>query len=631
MAGALDTNVVRVFLLGNRERAKDFIGEANKLLFQLKNIQSLGNSNRVLKHQYPDGTRIKVLTDLGGVDNVYIEAPPPKLGDWELYEEIRIESLVAIIDCENGRVCFDITEKEGTAGWGGMCDFMKAEDIKYNTKDPVAPRTGQDTWRTQWYDKTTLSLVEGGGVKEETITRILQCQRVDGGHKAYEGDPLEWEEGGLYSTLIDNSENIWDDERPSYCPAILSNITIDPGPPTGADLEVFEDLYPGYEWDWCGYNDGPFSEFYGLFLVADVGVKTSWWYPREFNQYVNFQYDFQILNCTHIATYEHDSRGWPETHHFTETESAAAEYYSKRGWQCWPVETGSFTAVTDEYPLYLNYYSTKDIGAEAYPYTTPTPVPYQDEYAEYYMGIPDAGYGGNNGVYVDHELEYFIFLGAEYAPFGWDNRGWMFEERLPCNIDLRFNSPGDLTAREVELLAGNWFARSDWKDPGYWGGLVYPPETGESWTDFYSFMVGIYCEGKFYPEFEATPDSSDNYWGNAIDHRTWYENNHYTPDLGIFTTGVYDEPGDTLKEKEIKYAYALRDTTGDGANQGRFGVLLGKTKGDRTHVYSEWYPESNNYYLTIPEVTKAIGGRAIYSITVGVKTIVIKRWKRGEV
>ena len=71
MTAPFDNNPTRIFLLGDRNKSQGFVKEAQKMLFQVKNF---GTAQNILKRRYADGTEIKVISDIGGIDNIYINS-----------------------------------------------------------------------------------------------------------------------------------------------------------------------------------------------------------------------------------------------------------------------------------------------------------------------------------------------------------------------------------------------------------------------------------------------------------------------------------------------------------------------------------------------------------------------------
>jgi hypothetical protein len=73
----MEERPTRLFLSGDIEKSKTFVGEAKKMIFQLGLLQDMGSEQNVLKQGYDDGTEIKVVTGIGGIDQIYIQSERP--------------------------------------------------------------------------------------------------------------------------------------------------------------------------------------------------------------------------------------------------------------------------------------------------------------------------------------------------------------------------------------------------------------------------------------------------------------------------------------------------------------------------------------------------------------------------
>jgi hypothetical protein len=232
---------------------------------------------------------------------------------------------VAIIPCGSvgyeitGMTCFNISEEK----WGGLCESTNV--VSLDSKDPVAPYTGQETYRKEWYDSKNAYSYGDETNKVEVETKTVRLQRVDGGWVAYDGDPAEYEDGGNFSTMIDygNNYSVSDND---YQSDVNASLAIDPGPP----------LSPPYN-DWSWFGDGTTYEGEeGLFITVweggeppAAGCVTAWW-PPEFNQKISYNSKDDRLIIASVMTNEWGD--YPSSHIFASYRRNRTLYEDYRVW-----------------------------------------------------------------------------------------------------------------------------------------------------------------------------------------------------------------------------------------------------------------------------------------------------------
>lgn len=618
MISYYDKTPVRVNLSGDKDVASTYTNEAKKVLFELHQINTNNKAIKTLTNKLDDGTVISASMNIPGLHVINIYTPPNKEDKkkfyWELVEEIRSKNIVAIINCDDeddydvGRVCFEITKD----GWGEIIDWTN--EINYESEDPVAPYSEQETFRKEWYDVKKLVITVDGEEKTETTHRIKQCKRVDAGYYAYNGSPLAYEQGwGDFATQIDtySGESIDHD----CTDEINSTLSIEPGP---CPLEPYND------WSWFGENTeySGLEETYVTFWTGGtppaLGTCSYWW-PEEFLQTVYFEKS--TVEGFRAWVYDSGPTFYYREAHFKETE----DYNSFLG----------FPSDNPAEGIYLYLYQAVDSPATSYPYLN-TGLKYT-----IFSDIGEILFPWNYGIYIEQNFDYYIFGARHYSNYEEYWYAWSKDERFPADHD-RFADFESLTTTQQTILEGN---SDQVYDPPFSTSISYYTPCSASYSEghYPDFSVGVYCEDKFYAVCSSYQMVIDNIWESENDVRKLYI--HTTgasiQDMGIFTMDEgWKEFGDEIKPELLVYAFACpEDPTFGGSediHQIYYGVLFKGKLGDREIAISPAYQSTNINgswkYATFPDFDgKSLNESQLYGniyISIGTNSKITKKYKK---
>ena len=168
---------IRWIFKGDEVKSHAMIGEAKRVLYQLKNIQSAGSSQYMLSKRYVDGSSVNVRTDVQGLDIIKIFTPSlvlkgakgiieeeklvvggylntspqtTKVDTWPLSLSSHTEAVASDADWDQyfvGKIAID--QKRAEAWVGGGFDKVHCFNVKtgdYVTSININPYSTWETW-----------------------------------------------------------------------------------------------------------------------------------------------------------------------------------------------------------------------------------------------------------------------------------------------------------------------------------------------------------------------------------------------------------------------------------------------------------------------------------------------------
>lgn len=528
-----------------------------------------------------------------GITTVVFNSKITKKGDknklTEEYESVSYEYVLLVelgVDPSGGLYLpkgFAIFEPdgdgEGPNGLGAVNLRLAGWTNKVTeNKDPLG-LVGQTTYREGW-------------CKSDTVEQV---KRVDGGYLAYAGDEVEEEVTECYF-----SNNVWTYEGIDFPTHWLS---VTPGPPDPA--------FCGYTWaipqNYGGPGGADYYDIRHLFYRVETGGKISDMWPPECNQYIDRHQEWHVEGCVYKA---------PDAY------NEAWDFADQVGLDVGLAEIifpNSFTKATvlvnDSIRVWGNVYGNdiyppEDIVINEFPFTSYSIVP--DTYSQTAVSEYARNFSDYYGVYVkisDEGIPESFIQGLTR----WDEGtkiqsidSYRYYLREEIDIAARFHSMyiPTMTARQLELFAGNEAATSDWLPPDYYTGLSYIEDYDYYYADAPDIMIN--CAGDEY----TVKKSAYGY--------IFY-------DYGIFTkkgTGIKDGVVDPDNISPI-YAYAadVSDTAQCGM---AYGMIL-----DGKHYRTDEFLSARSDEVIVPglEDAKDVSGNTIFAgecVRVGIRKRVTK-------
>jgi hypothetical protein len=471
-------------------------------------------------------------------------------------------------------------------------DFVGWTNRTRENQDPPG-LVGQATNRAGWFFEPfppPIDAVEGLDVsvhieESKPAFGFEQIVRVDQGHTAYPGS---WVNPVEVNVLL--SEWFWTYQDIPYPTRWYS---VDPGPPPEGLCGYSWAMWEIYSPD--GDDSADFHDINHLFYAVWIGGagcyqggKLSYWWPPEFNQYINKGQYWHEESC--LLRYEDGYTIWPGDPY----QDGMEAYYSG---SVIPRSFGQVDAVLNDsirvwgiIDYWGNYqFSLNDIYESDFPFTSWTARDYLNKttITDYMKNYDYEGTFLAGGRHLEIHLGggYFIPL----ANGTWNSSGWTVWKRVEFDKSC-FTTPGDLTVRQEELILGNE-GSANWvydalTDNWYAEQWI----SGEYGTGYMSVVAG----GQIYHVYEEKVK-----WSNGL-----------FADFGIFTkehTGINEEGEVDYQDVEPLYAYAVKIGEWTGSQHDTFvinGIKYGMVVDGLSYVTEEFNYLGGGEY-NIPQASEA--------------------------
>lgn len=277
----------RTILQGNKELAASHSGDIGRVLFQLENIQKTNKYINTLYKQYEDGTTIKAVTNIGGIDIIEIRSPF-KHGDISKEEWVtgHEEFLVMIIKVVDSIIHWSATESNYIAGYvaenfvGRYREYVEKDEegkIKYTKSEgPSEDRTDKKLKELDPLKSNALWGVVGDGNYSGEDNGIYQSKTIT---YANNSSTITYDLSGkveyqLSSVVID-TESSEADDFPSVGTIVKGAVL------TSCDDDNYMFIYGYYEY--AGYSTDSFSYYIPETTITHIWGANDIYYKIDVN------------------------------------------------------------------------------------------------------------------------------------------------------------------------------------------------------------------------------------------------------------------------------------------------------------------------------------------------------------